>query len=142
MSITEPSQYQDKVAEKILDAAFMVHKELGAGLLESVYELCMADLLTDWGFNVERQRPFSVSFMKKTLDTGFKTDLVVNNCVIVELKSIDKLLPVHDAQLLTYLRLSGIELGFLLNFNVPLMKQGIKRLVQTQSRGVLGVRGG
>jgi len=139
MSLIEPSQYQDKVAEKILDAAFVVHSELGPGLLERIYEVCMADLLTDWGFNVEIQKPFSVKFMNKCLDTGFKADLIVNNVVIVELKSVDKLIPVYDAQLLTYLKLSGIELGLLLNFNVSLMKYGIKRLIHTKSRGDRGV---
>ena len=142
MSFEEPSQLADKVAARVLDAAFIVHRELGPGLLESVYELCMADLLIDWDFKVERQRPFAVNFMGKQLDTGFKADLVINNSVIVELKSVDKLVPVHDTQILTYLKLSGIQIGLLLNFNQPLLKQGIKRFVLSQSRGVLGVRGG
>lgn len=142
MSIKEPSQDQDKVAAKVLDAAFIVHRELGPGLLEKVYEVCMVDLLTSWGLQVEHQHPFCVNFMNKKLDTGFRADLVVENAVIVELKSVDRLIPVYDAQILTYLRLSGIELGLLLNFNVPLMKQGIKRFVQTKNRGDHGVRGG
>ncbi|QQG35363.1 MAG: GxxExxY protein [Micavibrio aeruginosavorus] len=142
MSIQEPSQYNDTVAGRILDAAFIVHRELGPGLLESIYEICMTDLLTDWGFKVERQKPFVINFMNKKLDSGFKADLVVNNAVIVELKSVEKLIPVHDAQILTYLKLSDIQLGLLLNFNVPLLKQGIKRFVLSQSRGERGVRGG
>lgn len=142
MSLEEPSQYNDKIAERVLDAAFIVHRELGPGLLESIYELCMTDLMTEWGLKVERQRPFSVNFMGKQLDTGFKADLVINNAVIVELKSVDRLIPVHDAQILTYLKLSGIELGLLLNFIQPLLKQGIKRFVLSQSRGERGVRGG
>lgn len=142
MQTIEPTDLQNKIAEKVLDAAFIVHRELGPGLLENIYELCMADLLADWGYEVIRQKPFSVPFMGKELDTGYRVDLVVNNSVLVELKSIDKLAPVHEAQILTYLKLSKIQLGLLINFNVPLLKQGIKRFVLTQNRGARGVRGG
>ncbi len=120
----EPTEGQDDTARKILDAAFVDHKELGCGLLESVYEVCLFDLLTTWNMKVEKQRPFPVAFMGKTLDTGFRADLVVNNNVIVEIKSVDKLIPIHEAQMMTYLRLSGINLGLLLNFNVVI---GTKR---------------
>ena len=119
----------------------MVHKELGPGLLETIYEVCLADVLLSWGFDVVRQKPFSVTFRGKILDTGFKTDLVINNNLIVELKSVEKIIPVHEAQMISYLRLSGIPLGLLINFNVPLLKQGIKRFVSTETRGVLGDRG-
>ena len=137
----EPTPEQDEIARKILDAAFIVHRELGAGLLETVYEVCLFDLLTSWKIDVVKQRPFPVYFMGKELDAGFRADLVVQNSVIVEIKSVEKLIPVHDAQLMTYLRLSGMNLGLLLNFNVPLLKQGIKRIIVSHSRGDLGVRG-
>lgn len=137
----EPTLEQDDTARRILDAAFIVHRELGCGLLESIYEVCLFDLLTSWGMDVVRQKSFPVHFMGRELEAGFRTDLVVNNHVIVEIKSVERLMPVHDAQMMTYLRLSGINLGLLLNFNVALMKQGIKRMVVSHSRGDLGVRG-
>jgi GxxExxY protein len=139
--IFEPSSQQDDTVKRVLDAAFIVHRELGCGLLESVYETCMMDLLLSWKMKVVKQKPFPVTFMGKVLETGFRADLVVNDDVIVELKSIEKLLPIHEAQIMTYLRLSGINLGLILNFNVPLMKQGIKRIIVSQNRGDLGVRG-
>lgn len=142
MSIQQPSASVESVATKILDAAFVVHKELGPGLLESVYELCMADVLLSWGMVVDRQKPFPVMFRDKNIDTGFKADIVVNDSVIVELKCVEKLMPIHDAQLLTYLKLSNVNLGLLLNFNVPLMKHGIKRLVLSQTRSDRSVRCG
>jgi GxxExxY protein len=94
----EPTQEQDDTARKILDAAFIVHRELGAGLLESVYEVCLFDLLLSWKMDVVKQKSFPVHFMGKEIETGFRTDLVVNNQVIVEIKSVEKLMPVHDAQ--------------------------------------------
>jgi len=138
---SEPTPDQDHIATRVLDASFIVHKELGPSLLENIYEVCLAHLLTEWGYNVARQKPFSVSFMGRELDTGFRTDLIVNDCLIVEIKSVEKLIPVHEAQMLSYLKLSGIDLGLLINFNVPLLKQGIKRYVRSEPRGVLGVRG-
>lgn len=140
----EPTQEQDEIVRRVLDAAFAVHRELGPGLLETVYEVCMADLLMSWGFTVVRQCPFPVTFMSKTLETGFRADIVVNDSIILEIKSIERLLPVHNAQLMTYLRLSGRKLGLLLNFNVPLMKEGIRRIVMSEgskTRGALGERG-
>ncbi|MCE7886357.1 MAG: GxxExxY protein [Alphaproteobacteria bacterium PRO2] len=127
----EPTERENKVAEKILDAAFIVHKELGPGLLESVYEVCFADILTEFGMNVSKQKIIPVPFRGKTLEMGFRADLLVEDCVLVELKAIEKLIPLHEAQMLTYLRLSKIKLGLLLNFNEKLLKNGIKRFISS-----------
>lgn len=123
----EPSVEQDEIGKNIVDSAIFVHRELGPGLLESVYEVCLQDVLEQRGFAVERQKPIPVHFQKKKLDAGFRADLIVNERVLIEIKSIDKLSTIHDAQILTYLKLSGISLGFLLNFNARLMKEGMKR---------------
>ena len=117
------------VSGAIVDSAFRVHSALGPGLLESVYELCLAHDLTKRGFEVQRQADLPVIFDGLRLEGGFRLDLVVNDLVIVELKAVDTILPVHKAQLLTYLKLSGFRLGLLINFNVPLIKQGIVRLI-------------
>jgi GxxExxY protein len=119
----------DRVASTIVDAAFMVHKALGPGLLESVYEACLAHELKKGGFRVERQVALPVVYDGERVDAGLRLDLVIENSVIVELKAVEKLMPLFDAQLLTYLKLSGKRLGFLINFNVPLIKEGIKRFV-------------
>lgn len=118
----------ERVAKQVVDAAFTVHSALGAGLLESVYEVCLAHELTKRGLNTERQLALPVVYDNVHLEAGFRLDLVVERCVVVELKAVNILLPVHTAQLLTYLKLSKYRLGFLINFNVPLIKDGIKRL--------------
>ncbi len=118
----------EEVAKAIVDAALMVHRTLGPGLLESVYEKCLALELTERGFRVQTQREISVSYRNLRLDCGFRADLIVEDCVLVELKSVDSLLPVHTAQVLTYLKLSGIQLAFLINFNTSLLKHGLHRL--------------
>ena len=105
----EPTEHENKIAEKILDAAFIVHRELGSGLLESAYEVCLCEILREMSLNFERQSPITVPFRGKILDAAFRADLIVENCVLVELKSIEKLLPIHDAQILTYLKLSKIN---------------------------------
>lgn len=117
------------ISERIIGGAITVHKELGPGLLESTYEACLAHELTLAGLKVESQKPLSVHYRDVTLDCGYRIDLLVNDTVIVELKAVDSLLPVHEAQLLTYLKLSGMQLGLLINFNVKLLKQGIRRMV-------------
>lgn len=119
----------ERVAKQVVDASFTVHSALGAGLLESVYEVCLAYELTKRGLKTERQLALPVVYDNVHLEAGFRLDLVVEGCVVVELKAVDTLLPVHTAQLLTYLKLSKYRLGFLINFNVPLIKDGIKRLV-------------
>lgn len=118
----------ERVATQVVDAAFAVHSTLGPGLLESVYEVCLAYELTKRGLKVERQLPLPVVYDNLCLEAGFRLDLLVERCLVVELKAVEFLLPVHTAQLLTYLKLSGHRLGFLINFNIPLLKDGIKRL--------------
>jgi GxxExxY protein len=123
------SQELDQVATQVVDAAFQVHSTLGPGLLESVYEVCLEHELTKRGLSVEKQVPLPVLYDNLYIEAGFKVDLLVDRCLIVELKAVETLLPVHTAQLLTYLKLSKCRLGLLINFNVPLIKDGIKRLV-------------
>ena len=112
-----------------MDAAFRIHRELGPGLLESVYEAVLARELTRYGLIVVRQQAIPIRFEEMHFDEGFRADLVVNGCVIVELKSVEKILPVHGKQVLTYLKLTGLKLGLLINFNDALLKDGIKRVV-------------
>ena len=118
----------DRVAKEVVDAAYKVHSTLGPGLLENVYEVCMVHDLTRRGLRVERQVAMPIVFESIRLDAGLRLDMVVNRCVVVENKVAEKMLPLHEAQLLTYLKLSGLRLGLLINFNVPLIKDGIKRI--------------
>jgi GxxExxY protein len=114
----------------IVDAAIEVHRELGPGLLERVYEASLAKELRLRGISSVRQLPQPVIYKGEELeDEGYKIDLLVEDCIIVELKTVSELLPIHHSQLLTYLRLSEKKLGLLINFHVPLLKNGIKRLV-------------
>ena len=113
----------------MLDAAFEVHRKLGPGLLESVYEVCVCHELTKLGAPFQRQLCLPIKYDDVQIDAGLRLDLVVANEVICEFKAIETILPVHEAQLLTYLKLTELRLGFLINFNVPLLKQGIKRFV-------------
>jgi len=119
----------DELSKVIIGAAIEVHRELGPGLLESAYEECLAHELSLRRVPFERQKEIPITYKGKSLDCGFRLDLLVGGLVIVELKSVDKSLPVHDAQVITYLKLTGCKLGILLNFNVRLLKLGIKRLV-------------
>lgn len=118
----------DKIANQVVDAAYKVHSSLGPGLLESVYEVCLTHELIERKFRVERQISLPVIYDKIQLDSGLRLDLLVNGCLVVELKAVETILPVHKAQLLTYLKLSGHRLGLLINFNVPLIKDGITRI--------------
>ena len=118
----------DSIAAEIVDAAFKIHKELGPGLLESAYEACLEHELTKRGFTVERQKTQPVHYGGIVIDAGYRLDLLVNDSVIIELKAVEQLLPIHQAQLTTYLKLSRKTLGFLINFNVPLIKNGIRRI--------------
>ncbi len=122
---------QEEISERIIGAAIRVHSELGPGLLESVYEACLAYELSRSGLNARRQVPLPIRYSEVLIDEGYRLDLLVNDAVIVELKSVDRVLPVHEAQLLTYLRLSGYPLALLINFNVPLLRDGIVRRVLT-----------
>ncbi|MBT1072134.1 GxxExxY protein [Pelotalea chapellei] len=113
----------------IIEAAIEVHRGLGPGLLESAYEVCLARELEDRNIPFERQKELPVIYKGVVLDIGYRLDILVDSKVVVELKSVDSLLPIHEAQLLTYLKLSGKQTGLLLNFNCRLLKDGLKRLV-------------
>ena len=117
------------VGRAVMDAAFAVHRELGPGLLESVYELCMADELARAGLSVERQVGTPIRYRDAQFDVGFRLDLLVERKVVVEIKSIDALASIHTAQVLTYLRFSQLRLGYLINFNTLRLKNGFRRLV-------------
>lgn len=118
-----------ELAKTIYDCAFEVHKHLGPGLLESAYEACLEKELQEAGIDVERQKSIPVSYKGVQLEAGYRLDLFVDQKVIVELKSVDAIHPLHTAQLMTYLKLAKCRLGFLINFNVMLLKDGIKRYV-------------
>ncbi|HUT69104.1 MAG TPA: GxxExxY protein [Desulfatiglandales bacterium] len=119
----------NELSSKIIGAAIEVHKKLGPGLLESVYEECICYELSLRGISFERQKPLPVVYKGKKLDCGYRLDIVVENAIILELKSCEKIEPIHRAQLLTYLKLSDLNLGLLLNFNTPVMRDGIVRIV-------------
>lgn len=118
----------NKISHEIIGAAVAVHRELGPGLLESAYESCLAFELVERGLSIQRQKELPVSCKGIEIDCGYRIDLLVEDVVIVELKAVERLEPIHEAQLLSYLRLSGCPLGLLVNFNVPLLKSGIRRL--------------
>jgi len=119
----------DKLSNKIIGCAIEVHKELGPGLLESTYEQCLARELSLAKIKFEIQIPLPVIYKGVHLDCGYRIDLLVEKQLILELKAVDNLLPVHEAQILTYMKLSGISTGLLINFNVELLRKGIKRFV-------------
>jgi GxxExxY protein len=123
-----PQQTED-IARSIVDAALTVHRALGPGLLESAYEACLAHELECRGHSVRKQVGLPVVYNSIQLDVGYRLDLIVDDDVVVEVKAIETLVPLYDAQLLTYLRLSRRRLGLLINFNVTLMKHGIRRLI-------------
>jgi len=118
-----------RLTELIIGAAIEVHRQTGPGLMESVYEECLCCELNRLGVEFRRQVELPVHYKGVKLDCGFRMDLVVEDAVVVELKAIEALLPIHSAQILTYLKLSGMKVGLLLNFNEPVLKKGIKRLV-------------
>ena len=126
----------DPLTHSIIGAAIEVHRLLGPGLLESTYEECLCLELTLLGIPFERQVPLPIVYKSMTLLRAYKPDLLVDNAVIVELKTVEKILPVHEAQMLTYLSLSGLERGLLLNFNSVPLKAGIRRLNKTKSSPV------
>lgn len=117
------------LTNKVLGLAFEVHTQLGAGLLESTYESCLFYELKDNNINVERQKKLPIIYKGIQLDTDYRIDLLIDNQLIIELKNVEALQPVHSAQLLTYMKLSNLKYGLLLNFNVPHLKQGIKRFI-------------
>ena len=119
----------EKVGKVVLDSAFKVHTALGPGLLESVYETTTAYEIRKVGLNVETQVSLPILYDGQELSSGLRLDMLVEKCVIVEIKSVETMHPVFEAQIMTYLRLSGVRLGFLINFNVKRLKDGIKRFV-------------
>lgn len=121
--------HENEISSNVMDVAFEIHRVLGPGLLESVYEAILARNLGKAGLSVERQAPISIRFEDMTFDEGFRADLVVERKVIIELKSVERLQPVHAKQLLTYLRLTGCRLGLLINFGEHLLKDGFKPVV-------------
>jgi GxxExxY protein len=120
---------ENEIARQIVDAAYKIHTTLGPGLFESVYEAVMAQELSKRGLQFVRQQPLPVVWENLHLEAGFRADLIVENKVIVEIKSVDAIAPVHRKQLLTYLRLANKRLGILINFDVDLIKDGIARVV-------------
>jgi len=119
----------EEIAREVVDCGYRVHTELGPGLLESVYEVVLAKLLTDCGFSPERQKPVPIVFNGIRFEEGFRADLLVEGRLLVEIKSVENLAPVHGKQMLTYLRLLNLPLGLLMNFGAPVFKEGIKRIV-------------
>jgi GxxExxY protein len=136
---TEPEGRIVRISGAIIGCAIEIHRFLGPGLLESAYESCLAYELGARGHRVERQQPVPVVYRGVRIDCGYRLDLVVDGLVIVELKAVETLLPIHSAQLLSYLKLSGLPLGLLINFNVGLLKQGIRRLKPPPSVSVSSV---
>jgi GxxExxY protein len=117
------------ITEAIIGAAIEVHKALGPGLLESAYQACLSYELLERGHKVEQQKSLAIRYKNVRLDCGYRLDLVVDEKVIVEIKSVETLAPIHEAQLLSYLRLSQQKVGLLINFNVKMLKHGIRRLI-------------
>ena len=120
---------ENEISKIIFDSALKIHKALGPGLLESSYEECLYYELKKEGLNVVKQKPLPLIYNEVKLEIGYRVDLFIENKVVVEVKSVEALGDIHLAQILTYLKLSGCKLGMLINFNVPLIKNGIKRVV-------------
>jgi len=123
----------EDTGKAIVHASIKVHKTLGPGLLESVYQKCIAYELESAGHEVDCEVPVPINYGKIKIDMSFRADMITDKQVIIENKTVDKILPIHEAQLLTYLKVSGLHLGFLLNWNVVLMKGGIRRMVNNLS---------
>lgn len=125
----------ENLASEIVDSCFQVHSELGPGLLESTYQHCLAHELRERGIKIEVEKSMPVVYKDTQLNCGYRIDILVDNRIILELKSVEKIHPIHKAQLITYLKLAEINLGFLINFNVPLIKNGINRFVNDYWEG-------
>jgi GxxExxY protein len=119
----------ERIGRIVVDAIYTVHRKLGPGLLESVYSICLVHELRKRGLNVDREVMLPVIYDDIRLESALRLDLLVESCIVVEAKAVEKLIPVFEAQLFTYLKLSGHTLGFLVNFNVPLIKDGLKRII-------------
>jgi len=120
---------ENEISAIVVDVCYKIHVKLGPGLLESVYEAILYYELTQRGLNIERQKPLPVVWREVKLDIGFRADLIVENKVVLEIKSVEQLKEVHGKQVLTYLKITKMKLGLLINFNVPIIKLGIKRVV-------------
>ncbi|MEM6750001.1 MAG: GxxExxY protein [Planctomycetota bacterium] len=120
---------RDALTSKVIGCAIEVHRELGPGLLESAYEACLAWELEQKSLDCQRQLSLPVCYKGKELEVGYRVDLVVEQQLVVELKTVDSILPVHEAQLLTYLKLTGVHTGLILNFKTVLLRDGIKRMI-------------
>ncbi len=127
--MTDRHTARDPLTEKVIGLAIDVHRGLGPGLLESAYEECLCYELKSHDVSFRRQVSLPVVYKSVELNCGYRMDIVVDDKLVVELKTVERLLPLHDAQLLTYLKLSGIRTGLLLNFNTPVLKDGVRRLV-------------
>jgi GxxExxY protein len=121
-------EFED-ITREIIGSSIEVHKQLGPGLLESAYEECLAFELVQKGYKIERQKPVPIVYKDIKLEYGYRIDILVENKVILELKSVDAIAPVHEAQILTYMKFAEIKIGLLINFNVTVLKEGIKRFV-------------
>jgi len=129
MTFTHLSEKEEHIARKIVDAAYAVHKTLGPGLLEKVYEVCFCHELSKREVQYQRQVDIPIIYDGITFNEGLRLDVLVEELIICELKAVDEMNPVWEAQILSYLKLTGKRLGFLINFNVPLIKKGIKRII-------------
>jgi GxxExxY protein len=123
------SAEEERIGKEVVNTAYLIHKELGPGLLEKVYEVCFCHLLESTGFKVQRQLDIPIVFDGIQFDEGLRLDVLINDLVICELKALENVNPVWEAQLLSHLKLTNKRLGYLINFNVPLIKNGIKRMV-------------
>jgi GxxExxY protein len=124
----------EKIAQIVVDAIYTVHRNLGSGLLESVYSICLAHELGKRGLKVERELKLPIVYDGVLIDCALRIDLLAESCIIVETKAVEKLIPLFDAQLLTYLKLTGHTLGFLANFNVVLIKDGLRRIINSPKK--------
>jgi len=127
IAVFNPADETDRIARQVVDSAFAVHKEIGPGLLESAYELFLMHELLERGLVARTQVPVQASYKGKIAETGFHADMIVNDKVLIELKTVEKILPIHEARILTYLKFSKIKVGLLINFNTRLIKDGIRR---------------
>ncbi len=128
----EPSQGLNDLSRQVLDGAFAVHCTLGPGLLESVYQRCLVYELEKRGLSVAQQLVLPIRYEELFIEAGLRLDILVNGCLVVEIKAVERLLPIYEAQVLTYLKMASLRLGLLINFNVPRLKEGVRRLVHSR----------
>lgn len=129
MGYSKLTDQEEQIGKAVIGAALRIHKELGPGLLEKVYEVCLSHELKKLGYSVDRQVVVPIKYDGITFDEGLRLDLLIERKVIIEIKAVDEINPVWQAQILSHLKLTGLRLGYLINFNVPLIKSGIKRMI-------------